>query len=304
MLASLIALTLALLAGPVTIDEARLIAQEHAGTEMAPEPEIEELNGEPYLARFHPVDQERRGETHVVRLDTGRYRGSSSEHTPSPLAVLGPVTDETAIDIARAIAKERGAPRFDELIWRVDSMSDDYCAVITGEVPSPDRRFAGPLTGCRVGVLRADGSIIHYGVYEFEVPSFDDVRISGERAREIAVELLGPDTHVTVEPRLWYGPFGLDYSGAKRLAWRLKVGTPEYEEVLVEVDARTGEAGVMGYAVGTASSDAPVPVAPPRPSASPTAEPTTTSPPWALYGGIVLLCAIALGVFLLRRRRT
>jgi hypothetical protein len=184
-----------------------------------------------------------------------------------------------AIDIARAIAKERGALRFDELIWRVDSMSDDYCAVITGEVPSPDRRFAGPLTGCRVGVLRADGSIIHYGVYEFEVPSFDDVRISGERAREIAVELLGPDTHVTVEPRLWYGPFDQDYSGAKRLAWRLKVGTPEYEEVLVEVDARTGEAGVIGYAVGTDSLDAPVPAAP-------------ASSPWLIYGGIALLCAV------------
>jgi hypothetical protein len=304
MLASLIALSLALLAGPVTIDEARLIAQEHAGTEMAPEPEIVQADGQPYLARFHPTEHKRQGELHTVRLDTGAYLGTLMESTPSPIEVESPVTDEMAIDIARAIAKERGALRFDELIWRVDSMSDDYCAVITGEVPSPDRRFAGPLTGCRVGVLRADGSIIHYGVYEFEVPSFDDVRISGERAREIAVELLGPDTHVTVEPRLWYGPFGLDYSGAKRLAWRLKVGNPEYEEVLVEVDARTGEAGVMGYAVGTASSDAPVPVAPPRPSASPTAEPTTTSPPWALYGGIVLLCAIALGLVLLRRRRT
>jgi len=304
MLASLIALSLALLAGPVTIDEARLIAQEHAGTEMAPEPEIVQADGQPYLARFHPTEHKRQGELHTVRLDTGAYLGTLMESTPSPIEVESPVTDEMAIDIARAIAKERGALRFDELVWRVDSMSDDYCAVITGEVPSPDRRFAGPLTGCRVGVLRADGSIIHYGVYEFEVPSFDDVRISGERAREIAVELLGPDTHVTVEPRLWYGPFGLDYSGAKRLAWRLKVGNPEYEEVLVEVDARTGEAGVMGYAVGTASSDAPVPVAPPRPSASPTAEPTTTSPPWALYGGIVLLCAIALGIFLLRRRLT
>jgi len=279
MLASLIALSLALLAGPVTIDEARLIAQEHAGTEMAPEPEIEEADGQPYLATFHPTEHKRQGELHTVRLDTGAYLGTLTESTPSPLKVEGPVTDETAIDIARAIAKERGAPRFDELVWRVDSMSDDYCAVITGEVPSPDRRFAGPLTGCRVGVLRADGSIIHYGVYEFEVPSFDDVRISGERAREIAVELLGPDTHVTVEPRLWYGPFDQDYSGAKRLAWRLKVGTPEYEEVLVEVDARTGEAGVIGYAVGTDSLDVPVPAAP-------------ASSPWLIYGGIALLCAV------------
>ena len=302
MLASLIALSLALLAGPVTIEEARLIAQEHAGTEMAPEPEIEELNGEPYLARFHPTEHKRQGELHTVCLDTGTYGGTLMESTPSPIEVEGPVTDEVAMEIARAIAKERGAPRFDELVWRVDSMSDDYCAVITGEVPSPDPRFEGPLTGCQVGVRRADGSVAHYLIAEVEPPSFDDVRISGERAREIAVELLGPDTHVTVEPRLWYGPFGLDYSGAKRLAWRLKVGTPEYEEVLVEVDARTGEAGVIGCAVGTASSDAPVPVAPPRPSASPTAEPATTTPSWALYGGIVLLCAIALGLFLLRRR--
>ena len=279
MLASLIALSLALLAGPVTIDEARLIAQEHAGTEMAPEPEIVQADGQPYLARFHPTEHKRQGELHTVRLDTGTYGGTLMESTPSPIEVEGPVTDEVAMEIARAIAKERGAPRFDELVWRVDSMSDDYCAVITGEVPSPDRRFAGPLTGCRVGVLRADGSIIHYGVYEFEVPSFDDVRISGERAREIAVELLGPDTHVTVEPRLWYGPFDQDYSGAKRLAWRLKVGTPEYEEVLVEVDARTGEAGVIGYAVGTDSSDAPVPAAP-------------ASSPWLIYGGIALLCAV------------
>jgi hypothetical protein len=224
------------------------------------------------------------------------------ESTPSPIEVEGPVTDEVAMEIARAIAKERGAPRFDELVWRVDSMSDDYCAVITGEVPSPDRRFAGPLTGCRVGVLRADGSIIHYGVYEFEVPSFDDVRISGERAREIAVELLGPDTHVTVEPRLWYGPFGLDYSGAKRLAWHLKVATPVHKEVGVQVDARTGEAIEAGCTGCADSLDAPVPVAPTRPSASPTAEPATTTPPWVLYGGIVLLCAIALGIFLLRRR--
>jgi hypothetical protein len=278
MLASLIALSLALLAGPVTIDEARLIAQEHAGTEMAPEPEIVQADGQPYLARFHPVDQERRGETHVVRLDTGRYRGSSSEHTPSPLAVLGPVTDETAIDIARAIAKERGAPRFDELVWGVEA-STDYAITVTGRVPSPDPRFRGPLTDCQVGVRRADGSVAHYLVAEVEPPSFDDVRISGERAREIAVELLGPDTHVTVEPRLWYGPFDQDYSGAKRLAWRLKVGTPEYEEVLVEVDARTGEAGVIGYAVGTDSLDAPVPAAP-------------ASSPWLIYGGIALLCAV------------
>ena len=47
----------------------------------------------------------------------------------------------------------------------------------------------------------------------------------------------------------------------------------------------------------------PASLAPPlAPSASPTAEPATTTPPWALYGGIVLLCAIALGLFLLRRR--
>jgi hypothetical protein len=302
MLASLIALSLALLAGPVTIDEARLIAQEHAGTEMAPEPEIVQADGQPYLARFHPTEHKRQGELHTVRLDTGAYLGTLMESTPSPIEVESPVTDEMAIDIARAIAKERGALRFDELVWRVDSMSDDYCAVITGEVPSPDRRFAGPLTGCRVGVLRADGSIIHYGVYEFEVPSFDDVRISGERAREIAVELLGPDTHVTVEPRLWYGPFGLDYSGAKRLAWRLRVATPVHKEVGVQVDARTGEAIEAGCTGCADSLDAPVPVAPTRPSASPTAEPATTTPPWVLYGGIVLLCAIALGIFLLRRR--
>ena len=279
MLASLIALSLALLAGPVTIDEARLIAQEHAGTEMAPEPEIVQADGQPYLARFHPTEHKRQGELHTVRLDTGAYLGTLMESTPSPIEVEGPVTDEVAMEIARAIAKEREAPRFDELIWRVDSMSDDYCAVITGEVPSPDPRFEGPLTGCQVGVRRADGSVAHYLVAEVEPPSFDDVRISGERAREIAVELLGPDTHVTVEPRLWYGPFDQDYSGAKRLAWRLKVGTPEYEEVLVEVDARTGEAGVIGYAVGTDSLDAPVPAAP-------------ASSPWLIYGGIALLCAV------------
>ena len=301
MLASLIALSLALLAGPVTIDEARLIAQEHAGTEMAPEPEIEEADGQPYLATFHPTEHKRQGELHTVRLDTGAYLGTLTESTPSPLKVEGPVTDETAIDIARAIAKERGAPRFDELVWDVET-STDYAITVTGKVPSPDPRFKGPLTGCRVGVLRADGAIIRYGLRECEVPSFDGVRISDERAREIAEELLGPEAHAIIEPYLWHGPFGLN--GPTRLLWQLKVRTPEYEEVLVEVDARTGEAGVMGYAVGTASSDAPVPVAPTRPSASPTAEPATTSAPWALYGGIVLLCAIALGLFLLRRRLT
>ena len=47
----------------------------------------------------------------------------------------------------------------------------------------------------------------------------------------------------------------------------------------MEVDARTGEAGVIGYAVGTDSLDAPVPAAP-------------ASSPWLIYGGIALLCAV------------
>ncbi len=41
MLALLLALSIALPAGPVTIEEARLIAEEHAGGSLAPLPEVE-----------------------------------------------------------------------------------------------------------------------------------------------------------------------------------------------------------------------------------------------------------------------
>ena len=109
MLASLIALSLALLAGPVTIDEARLIAQEHAGTEMAPEPEIVQADGQPYLARFHPVDQSAGGSPSVSTLAVPAAATLSHAQPPA----VGPGDRWVAIDIARAITKERRAPRFD-----------------------------------------------------------------------------------------------------------------------------------------------------------------------------------------------
>ena len=68
------------------------------------------------------------------------------------------------------------------------------------------------------------------------------------------------------------------------------------------VDAQSGEVLEVSPVLSAVEPSAGAP--PAQGSAAPVAaaEPDSTTSPWALYGGIVLLCAIALGVFLLRRR--
>jgi hypothetical protein len=71
------------------------------------------------------------------------------------------------------------------------------------------------------------------------------------------------------------------------------------DRYLVRINASTGE--VMSVSKASLPQEPTGSASPPSPPVA-AAEPATTSPPWALYGGIVLLCAIAFGLFLLRRR--
>ena len=284
MLALLLALSLALPAGPVTIEEARLIAEEHAGGSLAPLPEVE-LDGGRRIGIYTDGTRQYR-----VDLATGAFLGWSE--IPPVSGDPRPCNEDEAIALVSEEARRHVPVAADDLAWTVVGRAGD-AIVIRGEGP---KRGTPPRSGLSHSVLArvssTEGRVMSFTIDEPAPSPPMPVEVSREEAIAAAQNAVGDEAAAVVgEPSL------SQVRDAAR--WSIELRDKVGDRYLVRVNASTGE--VMSVSKASLPQEPTGSASPPSPPVA-AAEPDSTSPPWALYGGIVLLCAVALGVFLLRRR--
>jgi hypothetical protein len=284
----------------IDLDTARAIAAQHADSPLSDrEPAVRDRPGAPATATFWVIENEQIMDAYTVSLDQGCL---FSWH-PNVEAVFDPtadpITDEEAVERAKEIAERHLGEAARDLIWEVEELAPDGVRLMGQSPPSGDPPRLGLGPWCEVYLLRPGGVVRDYFQQLPESTEALEVRISREQAIEAArKELDQPDLPLLGEPILE------QFRGMVR--WHFRLGPSRDEWVHVMVDAQSGEVLEVSPVLSAVEPSAGAPPAAPaaQGSAAPVAaaEPATTTPPWALYGGIVLLCAIALGVFLLRRR--
>ncbi len=284
MLASLITLGLALLAGPVTVDEARLIAEEHAGGSLAPLPEVE-LDGGRRIGIYTDGTRQYR-----VDLATGAFLGWSE--IPPVSGDPRPCNEDEAIALVSEEARRHVPVAADDLAWTVVGRAGD-AIVIRGEGP---KRGTPPRSGLSHSVVAwvssTEGRVTSFAIDEPAPSPPMPVEVSREEAIAAAQNAVGDEAAAVVgEPSL------SQVRDAAR--WSIELRDKVGDRYLVRINASTGE--VMSVSKASLPQEPTGSASPPSPPVA-AAEPDSTSPPWVLYGGIALLCAVALGVFLLRRR--
>jgi hypothetical protein len=307
----------------LTIEEARQLAQEFAMYDLADASVREEDRDGERLAVFEVKAEVGRDVEYTVNLSRGRIvwwrdrpRPSAAEATPATDAER--ISAEHAIAIVKEVATRALGEDVNAMTWTTPSSTARRYEV-SGRRPAwgdpPRTSGLSPDVSARVSAL---GRVEHYHqLLPPEAPA--EVMVTETQATDIAladaVERGIPEDDVHVEyVRL--------VQRGSRAYWDITVSDCGPDEdpalssksVIYEINAQTGEIESAGQSaspgwrpVREAQADddganrrAPSPAA----SASPTDGSDSTSPPWVLYGGIVLLCAIALGVFLLRRRLT
>ncbi len=222
---------------------------------------------------------------YIVNLTDGHIAGVVALGVECDPPTQVPPTDEARFEgTARATARRLIGERADALLWDTEGAS---LSTVTYVGRSEEQPGAGP-PECRVELRRRDGALLDFS-HSPQYPPTSEARLQAADATGVAEAHFGePDAVVASEPAL------RRHRG--RPIWTLALfSETAYRYSEYDIDAVTGALVCVS----------PASLAPPlAPSASPTAEPATTSPPWVLYGGIALLCAAALGVFLLRRRLT
>ena len=307
----------------LTIEEARQLAQEFAMYDLADASVREEDRDGERLAVFEVKAEVGRDVEYTVNLSRGRIvwwrdrpRPSAAEATPTTDAER--ISAEHAIAIVKEVATRALGEDVNAMTWTTPSSTARRYEV-SGRRPAwgdpPRTSGLSPDVSARVS---ASGRVEHYHqLLPSKAPA--EVMVTETQATDIALAdavergIPEDDVHVQYVRLVQRG---------SRAYWDIKVSdyalgeTPASQprSVIYEINAQTGEIESAGQSaspgwrpVREAQADddganrrAPSPAA----SASPTDGSDSTSPPWALYGGIVLLCAIALGIFLLRRRLT
>ncbi len=307
----------------LTIEEARQLAQEFAMYDLADASVREEDRDGERLAVFEVKAEVGRDVEYTVNLSRGRIvwwrdrpRPSAAEATPATDAER--ISAEHAIAIVKEVATRALGEDVNAMTWTTPSSTARRYEV-SGRRPAwgdpPRTSGLSPDVSARVSAL---GRVEHYHqLLPPEAPA--EVMVTETQATDIAladaVERGIPEDDVHVEyVRL--------VQRGSRAYWDITVSDCGPDEdpalssksVIYEINAQTGEIESAGQSASPdwrpvreaqadddgANRHAPSPAA----SASPTDGSDSTTPPWALYGGIVLLCAIALGIFLLRRRLT
>ncbi len=282
----------------------------------------EDRDGE-RLAVFEVKAEVGRDVEYTVNLSRGRIvwwrdrpRPSAAEATPATDGER--VSAEHAIAIVKEVATRALGEDVNAMTWTTPSSTARRYEV-SGRRPAwgnpPRTSGLSPDVSARVS---ASGRVESYRqLLPPEAPA--EVVVTETQATNIAIAdavergIPEDDVHVRYVRLVQTG---------SRVYWDIEVSdlapgeTPASQprSVIYEIDAQTGEIQSAGQSCSSgwqparesqadddgANRRAPSPAAP----ASPTAEPTATSPPWVLYGGVALLCAVALGIFLLRRRLT
>ncbi len=280
----------------IDLDTARAIAAQHADSPLSDrEPAIRERPGAPATATF-TTEEGQPGGSYTVSLDQGCLVSwqPNAEMVYDPTA--DPITDEEAVERAKTVAERHLGDAARDLSWEVVSATPDTVKVRGQALASGDPPRTGLGPWCEVHLLRAGGVVHNYLQQLPESTDALEARVSREQAIEAARKGLDhPDLPLLDEPSL------NQFRGTVR--WHVRFGSSRDERVLVIVDAQSGEVVEVSP---TDTAVEPTAAPPAQGSAAPVAadESDSTSAPWALYGGIVLLCAIALGLFLLRRRLT
>ncbi len=281
----------------------------------------EDRDGE-RLAVFEVKAEVGRDVEYIVNLSRGRIIGWLDSPLPSA-ADATPATDgkrvsaEQAIAIIKEVAKRALDEDVNAMAWTMPKPSGEGHTVFGRRPAWGDPPRTSGLNPDVFADVSASGRVEYYHqLLPPEAPA--EVVVTETQATDIAladaVERGIPEDDVHVEyVRL--------VQRGSRAYWDITVSDCGPDEdpalssksVVYEINAQTGEIESAGQSaspgwrpVREAQADddganrrAPSPAA----SASPTDGSDSTSPPWVLYGGVVLLCAIALGIFLLRRRR-
>jgi hypothetical protein len=298
----------------IDLDTARAIAAQHADSPLSDrEPYVHETPDGLSLATFWVIENEEIMAAYTVDLDQGCLFSWRIDVEAVFDPTADPITYEEAVERAKEIAERHLGEAARGMGWQVGIYPRDW-VVVEGQSPlSGDPPRTGLGHWCKVR-FRGPGGVV--ADYFQRLPDSTDeleVRVSREQAIEAARKEIKPrNLPLLGEPSLD------QFRGTVR--WLLHFGSSRGRLVDAIVDAQSGEVlevspvevrraapKLVVLTVEPPVQGAVAPVVAPfvQAPASPVAadEPDSTCPPWVLYGGIVLLCAIALGLFLLRRRR-
>jgi len=254
----------------ITVDEARRIAEKHAGHSLAggrvTDRDLEVVHA---ISIDDPVTPEV-GRTYSVDLTHGTFDGWFQSSDGAPPDAQPTLSDEEVLRIAKAALAEHMGPAAADVEWRLREESDN---VVKYYCPGPrlgDPPRSGLSASGSVEVSRRNGAIMWLSVDMPWSTTPVPVNVSEEEAIRIAKTAVKLDWPPSDEPLL--------VQRGDRVTWYVRLGRKGGQEKTCDIDAATGKV-LSTSSMGSARPSGHTEDAPPTAGAPGLARPSATSTP-------------------------